>query len=98
MSHANVAFTFTIRSPISRGVIVTDSVAVAEVVPRSPRQPNVFVSHGYGDRILPFAQCGARIVEQLTREGYAPRFDEFNGGHTATPEMRTAALAWLNGV
>lgn len=61
-------------------------------------KPKVFVSHGYGDRILPFAQCGARIVEQLTREGYAPRFDEFNGGHTATPEMRTAALAWLNGV
>ncbi len=61
-------------------------------------KPKVFVSHGYGDRILPFAQCGARIVEQLTRDGYKPRFDEFNGGHTATPEMRTAALAWLNGV
>jgi len=61
-------------------------------------KPKIFVSHGYQDRVLPFAQCGARIVAELTRDGYAPRFDEFNGGHTATPEMRTAALAWLNGV
>jgi exodeoxyribonuclease V gamma subunit len=37
------------------------------------------------------------LDEHDEREGYAPRFDEFNGGHTATPEMRTAALAWLNG-
>jgi phospholipase/carboxylesterase len=61
-------------------------------------KPKVFVSHGHQDPILPFAQCGARIVAQLKKDGYAPRFDEFDGGHTATPEMRGAALAWLNGV
>lgn len=60
-------------------------------------KPKVFVSHGYKDPILPFERCGARIVAELKRAGYAPRFDEFDGGHTATPEMRTNALAWLNG-
>jgi phospholipase/carboxylesterase len=60
-------------------------------------KPKVFVSHGHQDPILPFAQCGARIVAQLKKDGYAPRFEEFDGGHSATPEMRTTALAWLNG-
>lgn len=66
------------------------------IIPGAPHgKPKVFVSHGHQDPILPFERCGARIVEILKRAGYSPRFDEFDGGHTATPEMRGAALSWF---
>ncbi len=59
-------------------------------------KPAVYVSHGRQDEVLPFDRCGAAIVAQLEKEGYVPRFDVFDGGHTASPELRSAALAWLN--
>jgi len=58
-------------------------------------KPAVYISHGRQDEVLPFDRCGARIAAQLEREGYAPRFDTFDGGHTASPEIRSAALAWF---
>jgi len=58
-------------------------------------KPKVFVSHGRQDNILPFEQCGAAIVARLKSKNYDVRFDIFDGGHTATPEMRSTALAWL---
>jgi phospholipase/carboxylesterase len=58
-------------------------------------KPAVYVSHGRQDEVLPFARCGAAIVEQLEKEDYTPRFDAFDGGHTASPELRSAALAWF---
>jgi phospholipase/carboxylesterase len=59
-------------------------------------KPAVYVSHGRQDEVLPFDRCGAAIVAKLEKEGYEPRFDVFDGGHTASPELRSAALAWLN--
>lgn len=61
-------------------------------------KPAVYVSHGRQDEVLPFDRCGARIVAQLEDEGYAPRFDVFEGGHTASPELRSAALGWFKNV
>jgi len=58
-------------------------------------KPKVFVSHGKQDEVLPFDRCGAVINARLQKEGYNPRFDVFDGGHTASPELRSAALAWL---
>jgi predicted esterase len=58
-------------------------------------KPAVYVSHGRQDEVLPFDRCGAAIVARLEKESYAPRFDVFDGGHAASPELRSAALAWL---
>jgi phospholipase/carboxylesterase len=58
-------------------------------------KPVVYISHGRQDEVLPFERCGARIAAQLEREGYAPRFDIFEGGHTASQELRSAALEWF---
>lgn len=58
-------------------------------------KPAIYVSHGRQDEVLPFDRCGAAIVAKLEKEGYAPRFDVFDGGHAASPELRSAALAWL---
>ena len=66
------------------------------IVPGEPRgRPKVFVSHGRQDQILPIDRCGRRIVALLTRAGYEPRYDEFDGGHVATPEMRGTAMTWF---
>jgi len=58
-------------------------------------KPRVYVSHGRQDPVLPFDRCGAAIVARLEKQDYTPRFDVFDGGHTASPEIRSAALAWL---
>lgn len=60
-------------------------------------QPAVYISHGRQDQVLPFDRCGAVIAARLERAGYAPRFDVFDGGHTASPELRSAALGWFTG-
>ena len=58
-------------------------------------KPKVFISHGKQDEVLPFDRCGAVINARLQQAGYNPRFDIFDGGHTASPELRSAALAWM---
>jgi predicted esterase len=58
-------------------------------------KPKVFLSHGRQDNILPIDQCGRRIAAQLRRDGYSLRYDEFDGGHQATPEMREVAMKWF---
>lgn len=60
-------------------------------------RPKVYMSHGREDTILPIDQCGRRIVAQLNRQAYVVRFDEFDGGHMASPEMRETAVAWFVG-
>ncbi len=58
-------------------------------------RPQVFISHGTADEVLPFERCGKVIHERLQSAGYAPRFDVFDGGHVASPELRSSALAWM---
>ena len=60
-------------------------------------RPKVYLSHGRQDNILPIDQCGRRIAAQLTRQAYVLRFDEFDGGHMASPEIREAAVSWFVG-
>ena len=58
-------------------------------------KPRVFISHGRQDTILPIDRCGRRIARELETDGYRLRFDEFDGGHAATPAMRETAFAWF---
>lgn len=68
------------------------------IIPGPQRgRPKVFVSHGRQDPILPINKCGRVVVAQLQRAGYEPRYDEFDGGHVASPEMRETAMGWFAG-
>jgi predicted esterase len=58
-------------------------------------KPKVYLSHGRQDNVLPFDRCGAVIAERLENAKYDVRFDVFDGKHTASPELRSAALGWL---
>ena len=60
-------------------------------------RPKIYLSHGRQDTILPIDQCGRRIAAQLNRQAYVLRFDEFDGGHTASPEIRETAVNWFVG-
>jgi predicted esterase len=58
-------------------------------------RPKIYLSHGRQDTILPIDQCGRRIAAQLTRQAYVLRFDEFDGGHMASAEIRETAVSWF---
>jgi phospholipase/carboxylesterase len=59
---------------------------------QKPPLPSVFVSHGRGDAVLPFAAAAA-ISTVLSPHGYAVKFFPFDGGHQIPPavvsELRT---------
>jgi predicted esterase len=65
------------------------------VPPGSPTgKPEIFITHGSDDRILPYESTSMRIVPALKRAGYNVILREFNGGHTVPPELAREAFRW----
>ena len=60
--------------------------------------PQLFISHGTRDQILPIEQCSRRIVPQLERARYDVEYREFDGPHTVPPEIAKDAVAWMAAV
>jgi phospholipase/carboxylesterase len=92
--------TYAVSVGLQNGDVFTHVVghSAGFIIPgKAHGKPKVFLSHGRQDNILPIDQCGRRIAAQLKRDGYDLRYDEFDGGHTATAEMRDAAMAWFVG-
>ena len=58
-------------------------------------RPEVFVSHGVHDRVLPIDRCSRRIVPELEVAGYSVDYREFDGGHTVPKDIAAAAEAWV---
>jgi predicted esterase len=58
-------------------------------------RPQVFVSHGRGDEILPIDRCSRVIVPALRRRGYEVRFREFDGGHEVPAAIGVEGLNWV---
>jgi phospholipase/carboxylesterase len=59
--------------------------------------PQVFISHGTRDEVLPIDLCSRRIVPRLEHAGYNVRYREFDGGHAILPEIVLEALGWFTG-
>jgi phospholipase/carboxylesterase len=65
------------------------------IVPGAPKgQPEIFISHGTSDPILPIDQCSRRIVPVLKQRGYPVTFREFDGGHEMPPAIAQEGLRW----
>ena len=64
-------------------------------VPRAPAtdRPQVFVSHGTDDPVLPIDMCSRRIVPRLQGAGYDVDYREFIGGHEVPGDIALAAMA-----
>jgi phospholipase/carboxylesterase len=90
--------TYALSLGLENGDVFTHVVghSAGFIIPGTPHgKPKVFLSHGTQDRILPIDQCGRRIAARLKHDGYDLRFDEFDGGHAASPEMREGAMQWF---
>jgi len=58
-------------------------------------RPNVFISHGIADDILPIDRCSRVIVPALRQRGYGVSFREFDGRHEVPPAVATEAFNWV---
>ena len=57
-------------------------------------RPQLFVSHGKADEILPIDRCSRQIVPALQKRGYDVTFKEFDGGHTVPSEIAAEGMKW----
>lgn len=61
-------------------------------------QPQIFLSHGTADRVLPIDQTARRIARALQEAGYDLEYVEFPGEHTVPDQIAQEALtAWFGG-
>ena len=58
-------------------------------------KPEIYVTHGTRDAILPIDRTSRRIVPVLERAGYAVQFHEFDGRHETPPSIAQPAFEWL---
>jgi phospholipase/carboxylesterase len=58
-------------------------------------KPQIFVSHGQRDTVLPIDRCSRRLVPHLQQLGYDIRYREFAGAHTVPPAIAQEALNWF---
>jgi predicted esterase len=79
--------------------------AIAKVVAFSPGfiypaprngRPEIFLSHGRTDRVLPIDRASRRINGELRGAGYEVTYREFNGGHTIPQDVASEAFAWAS--
>src|SRR4029077_5418133 len=57
--------------------------------------PQIFISHGVGDQVLPVASTSRIFVPSLRKNGYNIDYREFSGRHAVTPDIAKQAMAWL---
>jgi phospholipase/carboxylesterase len=68
------------------------------IVNGTPRsKPQIFISHGTSDQILPIDQCSRVIVPMLRQRGYPVTFREFSGRHEVPPEIAREGLRFITG-
>ncbi|MDQ4074774.1 MAG: phospholipase [Chloroflexota bacterium] len=83
---------------ITNGDLFTHILAFSPgfMAPAAQRgNPQIFISHGIHDTVLPIQRCSRRIVPQLERAGYNVLYREFDGGHAVPPEIAGEAVAWF---
>ncbi|HEX2915726.1 MAG TPA: alpha/beta hydrolase-fold protein [Chloroflexia bacterium] len=57
--------------------------------------PEIYISHGIEDAVLPINLCSRKIVPQLERQGYNLQYHEFDGPHVVPFDIRQEAVDWF---
>jgi predicted esterase len=66
------------------------------LIPTQPaRTPQIYISHGRSDTVLPIGQTTRRIVPQLRAADIPTEVHEFDGPHVVPPEVAQDAVRWL---
>ena len=60
-------------------------------------RPQLLVTHGVDDDVLPIDRTSRRVVPALVRDGYDVDYREFDGGHVVPPQLAEQAANWLAG-
>jgi phospholipase/carboxylesterase len=58
---------------------------------QSRGKPDVFISHGRRDDVLPIDVCSRRIVPRLEAAGHRVDYQEFDGGHLVPEDLARRA-------
>lgn len=58
-------------------------------------KPQIYISHGTGDRVLPVERCSRRLAPQLKSGGYEVLYREFDGPHTIPLEIARESVQWF---
>jgi phospholipase/carboxylesterase len=58
-------------------------------------KPDIFMSHGVHDRVLPVDRTSRLLHPRLIREGYHVRYEEFPGAHSVPADCARQALDWF---
>lgn len=58
-------------------------------------QPQIFVSHGTRDNVLPIDPCSRHVVSRLKRAEYDVTYREFDGGHAIPGDIARDAVDWF---
>lgn len=62
---------------------------------QSQGAPEIYISHGTADQVLPIAMCSRTIVPALRGAGYDVVYEEFDGGHTVPSWIAQESLRWF---
>lgn len=60
-------------------------------------KPQIYLSHGTLDEVLPIYRCSRQLVPQLLENGYEVRYQEFEGPHTVPMALTREAAQWFVG-
>lgn len=85
---------------LSNGGLFTHVIAFSPgFLPHTDREgdPEVFISHGTDDPVLPIEQCSRRIVPELTGLRYRVRYLEFAGDHAVPEPVAREGVGWFLG-
>jgi phospholipase/carboxylesterase len=66
-------------------------------LPQVVGHPDVFVTHGVIDEVLPIEACSRRLVPCLQSSGYSVQYHEFAGGHVVPPDLAEKGINFLAG-
>ncbi len=58
-------------------------------------KPEIFISHGIQDTVLPINQSSRLLVPKFRSQGYSVEYQEFTGGHEVPQAISDAAMNWL---
>jgi len=60
-------------------------------------KPQIYVSHGIHDSVLPISKCSRRIIPTLEGKGYVVHYHEFDGYHSIPKYIASEAVSWFLG-
>jgi phospholipase/carboxylesterase len=58
-------------------------------------KPQIFISHGISDRVMPIDDTSRIFVPRLKALGYDVTYREYEGGHAAPPAIVREGFDWF---